>query len=75
MNLEILEEYIRQEWAPDFSYAHHEAVPWTPFRKTSEASCMALVTTGGVHLRQDSPFAGIDDASYRCIPGTAPAAD
>jgi D-proline reductase (dithiol) PrdB len=75
MNLEILEEYIRQEWAPDFSYAHHETVPWTPFRKTPEAACIALVTTGGVHLRQDSPFTGLDDASYREIPGTAQATD
>ena len=75
MNLEILEEYIKQEWAPDFSYAHYETIPWTPFHKAVEAACVALVTTGGVHLRQDSPFAGIDDASYRHIPGTAQATD
>ncbi|MGH8063747.1 MAG: glycine/sarcosine/betaine reductase selenoprotein B family protein [Candidatus Entotheonellia bacterium] len=72
MNLEILEEYIKQEWAPDFAYAHYETTPWTPFRKATDAACVALVTTGGVHLRQDPPFAGIDDASYRQIPGTAP---
>ena len=75
MNLEILEEYIKQEWAPDFHYAHYENIPWTPFRKTSNTACVALVTTGGVHLRQDPPFAGIDDASYREIPGTAQATD
>lgn len=73
MNLEILEEYIKQEWAPDFSYAHYETTPWTPFRKTVDAACVALVTTGGVHLRQDPPFAGIDDTSYRQIPGTTQA--
>jgi hypothetical protein len=28
MNLEILEEYIQQEWAPDFHYAHYEGIPW-----------------------------------------------
>jgi D-proline reductase (dithiol) PrdB len=75
MNLEILEEYIRQEWAPDFSYAHHETIPWTPLRQAAEAACIALVTTAGVHLRQDPPFSGIDDASYREIPGTARATD
>ena len=75
MNLEILEEYIKQEWAPDFHYAHYETIPWTPLRKASDAACVALVTTGGVHLRQDPPFAGIDDASYREIPGTAQAGD
>ena len=45
MNLEILEEYIQQEWAPDFHYAHYEGIPWTPFLKTSDAACVALVTT------------------------------
>jgi len=71
MNLEILEEYIQQEWAPDFHYAHYDSIPWTPFIKTPNAACVALVTTGGVHLRQAPPFSGIDDASSRPIPGTA----
>jgi D-proline reductase (dithiol) PrdB len=75
MNIEILEDYIKQEWAPDFHYAHYETIPWTPFRKTSETACIGLVTTGGVHLRQDPPFTGIDDASYREIPGTAQGSD
>jgi D-proline reductase (dithiol) PrdB len=75
VNIEILEEYIKQEWAPDFRYAHYESIPWTPFRKTSDAACVSLVTTGGVHLRQDPPFTGIDDASYREIPGTAQTSD
>jgi D-proline reductase (dithiol) PrdB len=69
MNIEILAEYIRQEWAPDFHYAHYETIPWTPFQKALQTACVALVTTGGVHLRSDSPFAGIGDASYRVIPG------
>ncbi len=46
-----------------------------PFRKTADTACVALVTTGGVHLRQASPFAGIDDASFREIPGTAQTSD
>jgi D-proline reductase (dithiol) PrdB len=73
MNLEILAEYIKQEWAPDFQYAHYENIPWTPFRKAADEACVALVTTGGVHQRQDPAFAGIDDASYREIAGTAQA--
>jgi D-proline reductase (dithiol) PrdB len=75
MNLEILEEYIQQEWAPDFRYAHYESIPWTPFRNTPDAACIGLVTTGGVHLRDAPPFAGIDDASYREIPATALASE
>lgn len=70
MNTEILAEYIRQEWAPDFRYAHFDSIPWTPFEKLAAAACIGLVTTGGIHLRQDRPFAGIDDVSYRMIPAT-----
>jgi D-proline reductase (dithiol) PrdB len=75
MNLEILEEYIQQEWAPDFHYAHYESIPWTPFLKAPDATCVALVTTGGVHPRQVSAFAGIDDTSFRAIPGTMQASE
>jgi D-proline reductase (dithiol) PrdB len=75
MNTEILAEYIRQEWAPDFEYAHYESLPWTPFTKPAGTACVSLVTTGGVHLRRDRPFAGVDDVSYRKIPGTAEAGE
>jgi D-proline reductase (dithiol) PrdB len=73
MNLEILEDYIKQEWDADFCYAHFEAIPWTPFQKPFDTASVALVTTAGVHLRQDPAFAGVDDASYREIPGATPA--
>ena len=69
MNVEILEEYIRQEWAPDFRYAQYDTIPWTPFNKALQSATVALVTTAGVHLRHDPPFAGIDDVTYREIPG------
>ncbi|MBI3329994.1 MAG: hypothetical protein HYZ81_25220 [Nitrospinae bacterium] len=75
MNVDILEMYIQQEWAPDFRYARHDDIPWTPFRKAANTAGVALVTTGGVHLKQDPPFAGIDDPSYREIPGSASASD
>jgi D-proline reductase (dithiol) PrdB len=75
MNLEILEEYMQQEWDPDFHYAHFDDIPWTPFVKTANAACIALVTTGGVHHRQAPPFAGTDDASFREISGVAQATE
>lgn len=75
MNLEILEMYVQQEWAPDFQYAQPEGIPWTPFLKGVQTACIALVTTGGVHLKQDAPFRGIDDASSREIPEHASHSD
>jgi D-proline reductase (dithiol) PrdB len=75
MNTEILAEYIRQEWAPDFRYAHFDDIPWTPFQKAAAEACVGLVTTGGVHLRQDPPFGGVDDVSYRVIPAEVQTAE
>lgn len=75
MNVEILEMYIQQEWAPDFHYARYDDIPWTPFQKVAHAASIALVTTGGVHVKQDPPFTGIDDTSYREITGSAPPSD
>jgi D-proline reductase (dithiol) PrdB len=75
MNIDILAEYIRQEWASDFHYAHYDTIPWTSFQKTPQTACVALVTTGGVHRKSDPAFTGIDDASYRVIPGTAAACE
>jgi D-proline reductase (dithiol) PrdB len=75
MDVEILAEYIRQEWAPDFQYAQYETIPWTPLRVALQSARVALVTTAGVHLRSDSPFLGIDDATPREIPGMTPASE
>ena len=75
MNLEMLEMYVQQEWAPDFQYAQPEGIPWTPFLKEVQTACIALVTTGGVHLKQDTPFSGVDDTSYREIPANASPSD
>jgi len=73
MDIEILAEYIRQEWAADFHYAQYETIPWTPLPTAIQTACIGLVSTGGIHLKSAPPFAGIDDASYRIIPGTAQA--
>jgi D-proline reductase (dithiol) PrdB len=45
--------------------------PWTPLQQPVASSTVALVTTGGVHLRTDPPFNLNGDAGFRAIPGTA----
>lgn len=45
--------------------------PWTPLDKPLSACSVALVTTAGVHLRDDAPFDMNDkegDSTYRVIP-------
>ena len=49
--------------------------PWTPLPKPLPACTIALVTTAGVHLRDDEPFDMLDkegDPTYRVIPQDTP---
>jgi D-proline reductase (dithiol) PrdB len=63
-----------QSYSPDAT----EGVPWTPMRKSLSESTVALVTTGGVHHRDQAPFNMMDkngDPSYRIIDAGRPASD
>jgi D-proline reductase (dithiol) PrdB len=51
------------------------AIPWTPLRRPVRESTLALVTTSGVHLRQDPPFDPDSDSSFRVIPRDAEPGD
>jgi D-proline reductase (dithiol) PrdB len=44
-------------------------VPYTPRRRGASESVFALVTTAGVHLRDQEPFDLGGDNSWRLIPG------
>ncbi len=50
--------------------------PWTPLSRPLSQCRVALVTTGGVHLKQQRPFDIANDGydwSYREIPSNTPA--
>jgi len=50
-------------------------VPWTPLRKPLSESTVVLLSTGGVHLRNDKPFNLNGDPTFRIIPKDAQQAD
>ena len=50
-------------------------IPYTPFRGKLEEATVALVSTAGVHHKDDPPFEVEGDTSFRVIPGGATAAD
>lgn len=50
-------------------------VPWTPLRKPLEDCTVALISTGGVHLRSDPPFNLNGDPTFRVIPKDAVSSD
>jgi len=64
-------------WARRHRFVEAHSVPWAPLRKPLAECVIALVTTGGVHLRTDAPFDMDDpdgDPSFRVIPADAPRA-
>ncbi|HZP95075.1 MAG TPA: glycine/sarcosine/betaine reductase selenoprotein B family protein [Candidatus Limnocylindria bacterium] len=76
------------EWATNVSkpepWGHRTVVTradplaWTPLRGPLASCTVALVSTGGVHLASQPPFAIYDeagDASSRAIPGDVPTSD
>ncbi len=67
--------WVKARWARSFDTFVFESTPWTPLGKPLEECKVALLTTGGVHLRTDMPFDMLDkdgDPTFRRIPsGTA----
>ncbi|NTW02871.1 MAG: hypothetical protein HGA19_16585, partial [Oscillochloris sp.] len=69
---------LAQAWGQRYEALHFDTVPFTPLRKPLNACRVALVTTGGVHHRDQPPFNMADsrgDASYRRIPADTPASE
>ena len=52
-----------------------DAIPWSPLQRPLREATVALVTTSGVHLRDDRPFKLASDPTFRVIPRTAQAGD
>ncbi|MEX2598590.1 MAG: glycine/sarcosine/betaine reductase selenoprotein B family protein [Dehalococcoidia bacterium] len=71
--LEDLSEVARQGHL-NFPCYEFESSPVTALAKPLTQSRMALVTTAGLHVRWDKPFAS-GDQSYRVIPADTQAAD
>lgn len=65
-------------WARWSAVATRAGAPWTPFTRPLADSRLTLITTGGVHLANDSPFdmtSPDGDPSFRVIPGGTRLAD
>jgi D-proline reductase (dithiol) PrdB len=68
--------WVRERWARRFRPPRPEGIPWTPLPRPLAQCRVALVSTGGVHLRRDPPFDMTDpdgDPGLRVIPADSPA--
>jgi D-proline reductase (dithiol) PrdB len=75
--LERLSAVVRQVLT-SFPCLEPDDTPWTVPTRELKHSSLALVTSAGLHLRGDKPFAADvkgGDTSYRVIPSDAKAAD
>ena len=62
-------------WGGAYQALNFADVPFTPLRKPLSECRLALITTGGVHRRDQEPFDMDDprgDATYRRIPASTP---
>jgi D-proline reductase (dithiol) PrdB len=65
--LPILSKLSARRWK-----AESDVIPWAPARIPLPEASIALVTSGGVHVKGDRPFDMTNpegDASFRVIPG------
>jgi D-proline reductase (dithiol) PrdB len=69
--LEDVSEVTRQAWL-NFPVFEADEAPFTRPSKPLAESRVALVTTAGVHLRGDRPFAS-SDQTFRVVPSGSPA--
>jgi D-proline reductase (dithiol) PrdB len=69
---------INRQGLLSFPCLEADTTPWSPLGKPLSQAKISLVTSAGLHLRDDQPFIGDPkggDTSYRIIPSTAKAAD
>jgi D-proline reductase (dithiol) PrdB len=70
-SLEDTKKIIRKKY-PEFEYTIFNDTPITPLKKPLNECKLALLTTGGLHLKTEAPFDTKyleGDCSYRVLPG------
>ena len=63
-----------QRWVDGSTFIEFKDSPWTPLEKDASRCRLSLITTGGVHLREQTPFDMMDpagDPTFREIPADA----
>ncbi len=65
-----------QEFVANFPWVQNDHIPWAEMKKPLKKSKLALISTGGIYVKGDQPFAiktreDVDE-SFRKIPREAP---
>jgi len=63
--------WVKSYWSSRYPAVLSSSTPWKPLGKPLQHCKIAVITTGGVHLKTDKPFDMLDkegDPSFRLIP-------
>lgn len=66
---------LARRWGRSFDALNYDDVPFVPLARPLHTCRLALITTGGTHLRSQPPFDMADprgDPSFRAIPADTP---
>jgi len=69
-----LNEMYQSQGFPPYRWSEYDSAPWTPFAKSVEGSCIALISSAGVFREDQQPFDpwAVNDLSFREIPTDTP---
>ncbi|MBI4745304.1 MAG: hypothetical protein HY786_01855 [Deltaproteobacteria bacterium] len=66
--------FVAEMWAKKFEAERVDGIPWTPLEKEISRCKIGIVTTAGVHLKNQQPFDMEDvdgDSTFREVPRDA----
>ena len=69
-----LDEMYQRQGFPPYRWSEFDSSPWTPFEKSRDEACLALISSGGISRVDQEPFDpwAVNDLSFRQIPTDTP---
>ena len=72
-----LNEMYQRQGFPPYKWSEFDSSPWTPFEKSLDQACLALISSGGIFRHDQEPLDpwAVNDLSFRQIPTNTPYQD
>jgi D-proline reductase (dithiol) PrdB len=72
-----LNEMYQSQGFPPYRWSEFDSSPWTPFEKSLDRACLALISSGGIFRHDQEPFDpwAVNGLSFRQIPTDTPYQD
>jgi len=69
-----LDEMYQHQGFPPYRWSCFDSSPWTPFEKSLDGACLAVISSGGISGHDQEPFDpwAVNDLSFRQIPTDTP---